>query len=69
MSTNSGKGRIVAGIDGSLPSMAALSWAIDEARLRGLGLRIIHAFPTRFRSSGRRPMSTTPRSRWKRAPF
>ncbi|MBV9444824.1 MAG: hypothetical protein JO345_02860 [Streptosporangiaceae bacterium] len=49
--------------------MAALSWAIDEARLRGLGLRIIHAFPTRFRSSGRRPMSTTPRSRWKRAPF
>ena len=46
MSTNSDKGRIVAGIDGSSHSMAALTWAIDEARLRGLGLRIIFAFPT-----------------------
>ena len=46
MNTNSGKGRIVAGIDGSAHSMAALSWAVDEARLRGLGLRIIHVFPT-----------------------
>jgi nucleotide-binding universal stress UspA family protein len=45
MSTDSGKGRIVVGIDGSPRSQAALSWAADEARLRGLGLRIIHAFP------------------------
>jgi nucleotide-binding universal stress UspA family protein len=45
MSTNSGKGRIVVGIDGSPAAQAALSWAIDEARLRGLGLRIIYAFP------------------------
>jgi nucleotide-binding universal stress UspA family protein len=45
MSTDSDKGRIVVGIDGSPQSQAALSWAIDEARLRGLGLRIIHAFP------------------------
>ena len=45
MSTDSGKGRIVVGIDGSPPSQAALAWAIEEARLRGLGLQIIHAFP------------------------
>ncbi len=45
MSTDSGKGRIVVGIDGSPHSQAALSWAIEEARLRGLGLRIVHAFP------------------------
>ncbi len=45
MSTNSEKGRIVVGIDGSPAAQAALSWAIEEARLRGLGLRIIYAFP------------------------
>lgn len=45
MSTTSGQGRIVVGVDGSPESIAALSWAIDEARLRGLGLRIVYAFP------------------------
>lgn len=45
MSTDSDQGRIVVGIDGSPQSLAALAWAIDEARLRGLGLRIVHAFP------------------------
>jgi nucleotide-binding universal stress UspA family protein len=45
MSTNSEKGRIVVGIDGSPTAQAALSAAIEEARLRGLGLRIIYAFP------------------------
>jgi nucleotide-binding universal stress UspA family protein len=45
MSTDSDKGRIVVGIDGSPRSQAALTWAIEEARLRGLGLRIIYAFP------------------------
>jgi len=45
MSTNSEKGRIVVGIDGSPQAQAALSWAIEEARLRGLGLRIVYACP------------------------
>jgi nucleotide-binding universal stress UspA family protein len=45
MNANSGKGRIVVGIDGSPHSQVAMSWAIEEARLRGLGLQIIHAFP------------------------
>ncbi|HUK73099.1 MAG TPA: universal stress protein [Streptosporangiaceae bacterium] len=45
MSTASGQERIVVGIDGSPQSKAALSWAIDEARLRGRGLRVIHVFP------------------------
>ena len=45
MSTDSDTRRIVVGIDGSPQAQAALSWAIDEARLRGRGLRIVHAFP------------------------
>ena len=47
MSTSSGsdRGRIVVGIDGSPHSQVALAWAVEEARLRGLGLRIIHVFP------------------------
>ena len=45
MSTTSGQERIVVGIDGSPEATAALSWAIDEARLRGVGLRVIHVFP------------------------
>ncbi len=36
---------IVVGVDGSAESAAALSWAIDEARLRQAGLNIVHAFP------------------------
>ncbi len=46
MSNDSGNGRVVVGIDGSPQSEAALAWAIDEARLRGRGLRVIHAFPS-----------------------
>ncbi len=45
MSATSGQERIVVGIDGSPEASAALSWAINEARLRGLGLRVIHVFP------------------------
>lgn len=35
--------RVVVGIDGSPPSMAALDWATDEARRRGLALHLVHA--------------------------
>lgn len=45
MSTPLEKGQVVVGIDGSNHSHAALAWATEEARLRGRGLRIIHAFP------------------------
>ncbi len=45
MSTDSDMRRIVVGIDGSPHSHVALAWAVEEARLRGLGLRIIHVFP------------------------
>jgi nucleotide-binding universal stress UspA family protein len=34
-------GRIVVGVDGSDPSVAALSWAADEARCRELGLHVV----------------------------
>lgn len=37
-------GRIVAGIDGSPASKAALEWALDEARLRDATLEIVHAW-------------------------
>jgi nucleotide-binding universal stress UspA family protein len=37
-------GRIVVGVDGSDNSDRALKWALKEARLRAVGLRLIHAF-------------------------
>ncbi|GAB3979354.1 universal stress protein [Actinoallomurus acanthiterrae] len=37
---------IVVGIDGSAPSEAALEWAVHEASLRGVGLCLIHVFPS-----------------------
>jgi nucleotide-binding universal stress UspA family protein len=35
---------IVVGIDGSPHSKAALLWALDEAKLRGATLRVVHAW-------------------------
>jgi nucleotide-binding universal stress UspA family protein len=37
-------GTIVVGVDGSPGSDAALRWALDEARLRGSRLRVVHAY-------------------------
>jgi nucleotide-binding universal stress UspA family protein len=37
--------RIVVGVDGSEKSRQALHWALDEARLRGASLHVVHAFP------------------------
>lgn len=39
----SGERAIVVGVDGSVESNAALDWAADEARLRGLPLEVVHA--------------------------
>lgn len=36
--------RIVVGIDGSDGSARALRWAVDEARLRGADLEVVHAY-------------------------
>jgi nucleotide-binding universal stress UspA family protein len=38
-------GRIVVGVDSSRTSLKALRWALDEARLRGSDLELVHAFP------------------------
>ena len=35
---------IVVGVDGSENSKCALRWALEEARLRGTGLEIVHAW-------------------------
>jgi nucleotide-binding universal stress UspA family protein len=42
------QGWIVAGVDGSEPSQAALRWAADEAQRRGLDLQVVTcwSFPT-----------------------
>lgn len=37
-------GTIVVGVDGSPGSDAALRWAVEEARLRGSDLRVLHAY-------------------------
>jgi nucleotide-binding universal stress UspA family protein len=39
--SQSGGGRIVVGIDGSPPSLAALSWAARQAELTGAGLEVV----------------------------
>ncbi len=39
-------GRIVVGLDSSAESARALTWALDEARLRGAELNLVHAYPT-----------------------
>lgn len=35
---------IVVGVDGSEPAQAALRWAVEESRLRGVGLVALHAW-------------------------
>lgn len=37
-------GSIVVGVDGSEQSRNALRWAVDEARLRGASLLVVHAW-------------------------
>ncbi len=54
MNTAPGRGRIVVGVDGSPAAAAALSWAIDEAHLRHVGLYVLHAFPAMMSIVGTR---------------
>lgn len=42
------KGRIAVGVDGSGSSRRALRWAIEEARLRGAGLDVVHTWSPDF---------------------
>ena len=42
---SSGQGKIVVGVDGSVHGREALTWALEEARLRGLRLQVVYAFP------------------------
>src|SRR4051794_30114417 len=41
-------GTIVVGVDGSPYALAALRWAIGEARLRDAELHVVHAYETPF---------------------
>jgi nucleotide-binding universal stress UspA family protein len=42
--SNSSRGRVVVGVDGSTGSLAALNFAFDEAKRRGTGLLVVSAF-------------------------
>ena len=44
MKVQASAGRVLAGVDGSPASVAALRWAAAEARLRGMRLHIVHAW-------------------------
>jgi len=45
-------GRIVVGIDGSPESMLALRWALAEAKLRGVALRVVHTWAYPYIAAG-----------------
>jgi len=51
MNTDSGRGTVIVGVDGSGHSGQALTWAVDEARRREMTLRVIYAFPAIDRKS------------------
>ncbi|GIH78263.1 universal stress protein [Planobispora longispora] len=36
---------IIVGVDGSQAALAAVGWAVREAGLRGIGLRVVHVMP------------------------
>jgi nucleotide-binding universal stress UspA family protein len=38
------RGRIVVGVDGSQGALAALRWAVDDARRRGDDIEVVHAW-------------------------
>ena len=52
--TESAGRRIVVGVDGSAGAVAALRWALAEARLHGASLDVVHAWqpPTYYSSTG-----------------
>jgi len=39
--------RIIVGVDGSAGARTALEWAVDECRLRGCTLLVLHALGAR----------------------
>jgi nucleotide-binding universal stress UspA family protein len=47
---NSGQRRILVGVDGSVPSKAALSWAVEQGRLTGAVVQAVIAreFPVTY---------------------
>ncbi len=47
--------RIVVGIDGSEASRRALRWAIHEAKLRQVDLRVVHSWPSPYVVPGPNP--------------
>lgn len=48
-------GTIVVGVDGSEASRRALRWAVHEAKLRGVGLHVVHTWPTPYVVAGPNP--------------
>ncbi|HVB42448.1 MAG TPA: universal stress protein [Streptosporangiaceae bacterium] len=52
MSAARAQGKIVVGVDGSKHAARALSWALEEARLRGLVLNVVYVFPALVSHAG-----------------
>ena len=56
-------GHVLVGADGSESSLEAIAVAAHEARRRGLGMRIVHAFVWPMVKIRRRPKGISPRRR------
>lgn len=49
-SQTSGAGAVVVGVDGSAPHTAAIDWALVEATVHHLAVRLVHVLPPRLRT-------------------
>ena len=58
MSSEARRSELVVGVDGSVASNAAVSWAAHEATMRGLPIKLVHVVAPTLMSSTMAPNDT-----------
>ena len=58
MSSEATRSELVVGVDGSVASYAAVSWAAHEATMRGLPIKLVHVVAPTLMSSTMAPNDT-----------